>query len=136
MSQQRNGKNEIIRHSIRSILILALAVFAPARASAQDAAMKQRIDAVIDRAIKEDRIVGLTMLVAKNGEIIYRRTAGWNDREAKKTLLKVSNGFDDLAVSLEENLRRIAAAPLLFEPGTAGAYAVEILLAANEDHSV
>jgi CubicO group peptidase (beta-lactamase class C family) len=200
----RRAVNEIIRHSIGSILILALALLAPARTSSQEVAMKQRLDAVIDRAIKGERIVGLTALVAKNGEIIYRRTAGWNDREAKEILreydlfrlasltklivstaalalvdegklnlddavteylpdfrpkladgreptitvrhllthtaglnygffektdgpyhrLKVSNGFDDLAVSLEENLRRIAAAPLLFEPGTAWNYSV------------
>jgi CubicO group peptidase (beta-lactamase class C family) len=40
--------------------------------------------------------------------------------------LKISNGFDDIAVSLEENLRRIAAAPLLYEPGTAWHYSMAI----------
>jgi len=38
--------------------------------------------------------------------------------------LKVSDGLDDIGITLEENLRRIAAAPLLFEPGTAWNYSV------------
>lgn len=175
-----------------------------ASAPAQDAAIKNRLDEVIDRAIKEERIVGLTMLVAQNGKVVYRRTAGLNDREAEKPMrgdevfrlasmtklivsvaalalvdegklspddavtkylpdfrakladgrepkisvrhlmthtaglnygfqekpdgayhrLKVSDGLDDIGITLEENLRRIAAAPLLYEPGTSWTYSL------------
>jgi len=66
-------------------LFLMLVVSSPTTV-AQDAALKQRLDAVIDRAVKEEKIVGLTMLVAQNGKVVYRRTAGLNDREAKKPL--------------------------------------------------
>ena len=38
--------------------------------------------------------------------------------------LGISDGLDATGLNLEENLRRIAAAPLLFEPGTAWHYSV------------
>ncbi len=38
--------------------------------------------------------------------------------------LKVSDGLDNVGITLEENLRRIAAAPLLFEPGTSWNYSL------------
>ncbi len=41
-----------------------------------------RLDAVIDAAIGEERIVGTVVLVAEAGEIVYRRAAGLADREA------------------------------------------------------
>ncbi len=73
---------------VRSLisLILMLTIFAQVQVSSQNSAMKKRLDAVIDRAIKEEKIVGAIMLVAQNGKIVYRRTAGLNDREAKKPL--------------------------------------------------
>ncbi len=40
--------------------------------------------------------------------------------------LGVSDGLDHSGLSLEENLRRIASAPLLFEPGTGWHYSVAI----------
>ncbi|MFM0434634.1 serine hydrolase [Paraburkholderia aspalathi] len=40
--------------------------------------------------------------------------------------LGVSDGLDHSGLTLKENLRRIAAAPLLFEPGTAWHYSVAI----------
>ncbi len=191
---------------VRSLisLILMLTIFAQVQVSSQNSAMKKRLDAVIDRAIKEEKIVGAIMLVAQNGKIVYRRTAGLNDREAKKPLrggevfrlasmtklivsvaalalvdegklglndtvtkylpdfrpkladgrepmitvrqllthtaglnysfqekpggayhrLKVSDGLDDVGITLDENLRRIAAAPLLYEPGMSWNYSV------------
>ncbi|HZP20034.1 MAG TPA: serine hydrolase domain-containing protein [Bauldia sp.] len=50
---------------------------APARISARAA----RIDAVTDRALAEGRIVGSVILIAERGEIVYRRAAGYLDRE-------------------------------------------------------
>src|SRR6266436_5166880 len=40
----------------------------------------RRLDAVIDRAIAENRIVGTVVLVAEDGRCVYERTAGWADR--------------------------------------------------------
>jgi len=193
-----------MRSVIGLILIVMLVVSAPAQVLSQNPSMKKRIDAVIDRAVKDEKIVGATIIVARNGRIVYRRAAGYNDREAKKSLretdvfrlasmtkliisvtalalidegklnlndpvtkylpefrpkltdgrepiitvrhllthtaglhtvdqekpdgayhrLKVSDGMDNIGITLEENLRRIAAAPLLFEPGTSWNYSV------------
>jgi CubicO group peptidase (beta-lactamase class C family) len=43
--------------------------------------LKSRLDAVIDQAIGEERIVGTVVLVAEDGRIVYRRAAGFADRE-------------------------------------------------------
>jgi CubicO group peptidase (beta-lactamase class C family) len=40
------------------------------------------VDAVIDTAIAEQKIVGAEVIVARHGEIVYRRAAGHFDREA------------------------------------------------------
>lgn len=47
-----------------------------------DTGRAKRIDAAIDRAIAERRIVGGVFLVAENGKTAYRRAAGLFDREA------------------------------------------------------
>ncbi|GLS20890.1 hypothetical protein GCM10007874_39070 [Labrys miyagiensis] len=52
--------------------------------SAASQSRARRLDAVIDKAIAEERIVGAMALVAEHGEIVYRRTAGHADREAGK----------------------------------------------------
>lgn len=49
---------------------------------ADDAALTQRLDAAIDGALAERRIVGAVVLVARDGETVYARAAGQADREA------------------------------------------------------
>jgi CubicO group peptidase (beta-lactamase class C family) len=39
------------------------------------------IDAAIDQALADKRIVGAVVLIARDGKVIYRRTAGFADRE-------------------------------------------------------
>lgn len=46
--------------------------------------MPQRLDAVIDKAISEKRIVGASVLVSRAGENVYARAAGMADRENNK----------------------------------------------------
>lgn len=56
-----------------------------ARLSPQPAAPASRtdmIDAAIDRALSENRIVGAVVLVAEQGKLVYQRAAGLADREA------------------------------------------------------
>ncbi|MGO0999618.1 serine hydrolase domain-containing protein [Lysobacter sp. CA196] len=45
-----------------------------------------RVDAVVDRALADQRLVGAVVLVAKDGELIHRRAAGSADREAMRTM--------------------------------------------------
>ena len=56
--------------------------------------LHERVDAVIDAAISEKRIVGTVTLIAKDGETIYRRAAGfaesaqWIDENARFALTR------------------------------------------------
>ncbi len=166
--------------------------------------LAQRIDAVIDRAIADERVVGAVVMVARGGEVVYRRAAGLADRESARPMredsivlfssvtkpivsaaalalvdagklglddpvtrwlpdfrpkladgrepvitvrhlithtaglsypffekedgpyhvAKVSNGFDQPGLSFEENARRLASVPLLYEPGTGWSYSL------------
>ena len=47
--------------------------------------LQQKVDAAIDAALV-DRIVGCTILINRDGEEIYARTAGLADREANRKL--------------------------------------------------
>jgi CubicO group peptidase (beta-lactamase class C family) len=169
-------------------------------------ALRTDVDAVIARALSENRIVGTVVLIARDGEIVYQRAAGLADREAgaemrvdtlfrlasvtkaivsaaAMTLVErnqlplesrvdrwlpefrptlpsgerpeitirhllthtagldyrfqqppdgpyaranVSDGNDQPGLSLQENIRRIASAPLVHRPGVAWQYSVAI----------
>ena len=43
--------------------------------------MSERLDSVIDRWVSQEKIVGMVAMIAKDGKIVYRRAAGWADRE-------------------------------------------------------
>ncbi|MDF0500613.1 serine hydrolase, partial [Burkholderia cenocepacia] len=53
-----------------------------ARRAEPDAALRARLDAVLDRALADARAVGAVVLVARDGELRYARAAGLADREA------------------------------------------------------
>jgi CubicO group peptidase (beta-lactamase class C family) len=176
--------------------------------------LRTDIDAVITRALSENRIVGTVVLIAHDGEVVYQHAAGFADREAGLEMrvdtlfrlasvtkaivsaaamalverdelsldsrvdrwlpefrpklpsgeqpeitghhllthtagldyrfqqppdgpysrLNVSDGNDQPGLSLEENIRRIASAPLVNRPGVAWRYSVamEVLGAVME----
>ena len=48
--------------------------------------LQRRVDAIIERAIDEKRIVGAEILIAQDGAIVYRRAAGFADREEGRPL--------------------------------------------------
>jgi CubicO group peptidase (beta-lactamase class C family) len=52
---------------------------------ALDAALAGRIDPIIDEAVKE-QIVGTVVVVVRDGKMVYRRAAGFSDREAKRAM--------------------------------------------------
>jgi CubicO group peptidase (beta-lactamase class C family) len=168
--------------------------------------LKQRVDAAMDRAIAEHRIVGAVVDVLRDGEPVYRRAAGYADRETGEPMREdtifriaslskplvsaaalalveqgrlnladpvtkwlpefrprmadgttpiitihhllthtagltygflqppegsyhlagVSDGLDRSGLGLDEELRRIAAAGLAYEPGTRWGYSIAI----------
>lgn len=45
------------------------------------AGLRRRVDAVLDAALHEQRLVGLVVLISQHGDMIYRRAAGLADRE-------------------------------------------------------
>jgi CubicO group peptidase (beta-lactamase class C family) len=165
-----------------------------------------RIDSVIEQAIAEKRIVGTVVLVSLDGKLVYRRAAGFADRESRRPMqvdtvfrlssvskpivsaaalalvdqgklslddpvtkwlpefrpklangtapaitvrqllthtsglgykfaekpgspyyqAGISDGFDELRISLDENVRRLATVPLFNRPGEAWRYSVSI----------
>lgn len=180
---------------------------ASSRYSPTDPALAERIDAVLSRQLETQRLVGAVVLVARNGELVYRRAAGFADRESRTpmredTLFRlasvtkpivstaamalvaqhklsldddvtrwlpdfrpslpdgrvpaitvrqllthtagldyrfaeadangayaragVSDGLDGASITLAENVRRIASAPLLYAPGTNWNYSVAL----------
>jgi CubicO group peptidase (beta-lactamase class C family) len=187
-------------------LAMALVLVFPCIAQADNPPSAKPLDAAIDRAIAERKIVGLVVVVAKDGQVVYRRAAGLADRESGRPMeldtvfrlssvtkpivasaamvlveqgrlnlddpvtrflpdfrpkLKdgrepgitvrqlmahtsglsyafleppdgpyhragVSDGGDLPDFSLDENLRRLAAVPLLHEPGTAWNYSLGV----------
>lgn len=51
-----------------------------------DAGMRSRVDAVIDRALDAQRIVGTVVLVARDGDVVYARAAGMANREGGRAM--------------------------------------------------
>ena len=54
---------------------------APTLAEAPDAALASRVTAALDAALREQRIVGAVVLVARDGQLVYHHAAGLADRE-------------------------------------------------------
>ncbi|MCM3155824.1 beta-lactamase family protein, partial [Priestia megaterium] len=59
--------------------------FSPASSlqSSTDRALAERIDAVLSRQLDTQRLVGAVVLVARDGELVSRRAAGFADRESR-----------------------------------------------------
>ncbi|OMP96517.1 serine hydrolase domain-containing protein [Raoultella terrigena] len=55
-------------------------------AGAAPAQLSTRIQAAVQRALDERRLVGAVVLVARDGALIYRQAAGWADRESARTM--------------------------------------------------
>jgi CubicO group peptidase (beta-lactamase class C family) len=64
----------------------ATAVAAVPAPSPAEAALSARLDRVIETAVAEQRIVGTVVLVARNGDVVYHRAAGYADREAQRPM--------------------------------------------------
>jgi CubicO group peptidase (beta-lactamase class C family) len=72
--------------------------------------LADRINGAIDRVLIDERLVGSVVLIAHRGEVIYRRAAGFADRESKRVLKE--NDIFRLA-SLSKTLVSAAAMALI-----------------------
>jgi CubicO group peptidase (beta-lactamase class C family) len=75
-----------LRTALISTIGLAFALCGVAAQAADSGALKQKLDAAIDQAIAEDRIVGAVVLVAQDGKVVYERAAGLADKESRKPM--------------------------------------------------
>ncbi|ACR31597.1 serine hydrolase domain-containing protein [Burkholderia glumae] len=55
-------------------------------ASIDPVALSARLDAVVERALRERRVVGAVGIVAQHGKLLYRRAHGLADREAHRPM--------------------------------------------------
>ncbi|MEB1528915.1 serine hydrolase domain-containing protein [Xanthomonas sp. WHRI 7945] len=76
----------------------AVATPAPAHAPALSPQHAAPLDAAIDAALRQQRLVGAVVLVAHRGSCVYRRAAGWADREAQRPM-REDTGFRLASVS-------------------------------------
>jgi CubicO group peptidase (beta-lactamase class C family) len=68
-----------------TLILVALLPF-QVLAGSQPDAMVERLDAAIERAIQEQRIVGTVVIVARHGQIVYRKAFGFADRESRQPM--------------------------------------------------
>lgn len=72
---------------VPALVALTPALVQPATASAElTREARSRIDATIDRAITEQRLVGAVVLVTHDGQLVYQRAVGFADREAERPM--------------------------------------------------
>lgn len=48
--------------------------------------LSARIQAVVQQALEQQRLVGAVILVARDGELIHQQAAGWADRESQRAM--------------------------------------------------
>lgn len=71
----------------RYLVPLAAALCATlACADSPDPLLAKRVDAVVDSAIADNRLVGTVVLVLRDGQLVYHRAAGLADREAGRPM--------------------------------------------------
>jgi CubicO group peptidase (beta-lactamase class C family) len=68
--------------SLRTLGCLFAIFFGLASGTAYADELSRRVDDAIERALTQKRIVGAVVIVAQDGKIVYRRAAGYFDREA------------------------------------------------------
>jgi CubicO group peptidase (beta-lactamase class C family) len=74
-----------LRTALISTIGLAF-VLCGVAAQADSGTLQRKVDAVIDQAIAEDRIVGAVVLVSQDGKLVYERAAGVADKESRKPM--------------------------------------------------
>ncbi|MFJ5480729.1 serine hydrolase domain-containing protein [Pectobacterium carotovorum] len=58
----------------------------PLDTRAATAPLSARIQATVQQALDDGRLVGAVVLVARNGELLHQQAAGWSDRESARPM--------------------------------------------------
>lgn len=72
------------RKRTRAVLAGVTAVVVSQTPAMADTGLTHRLDNVIDRWVSSERIVGVTAIVAQDGDVLYHHNAGFADREARR----------------------------------------------------
>jgi CubicO group peptidase (beta-lactamase class C family) len=64
----------------------ALGQAAPVSNLVVDTARLARLDSVLARYVREERVAGAVGLVMRDGRVVYERAVGWSDREAERPM--------------------------------------------------
>lgn len=76
----------VVDMKINAVLLSVVSSLGLVAATQAQPSLKSRVDAAVDRAIRERRIVGAVVLIAQDGKIVYHRAAGLSDRETRKPI--------------------------------------------------
>lgn len=74
------------QYSATSSILWLLLLLLPTITFANQLELTERLNAVIDQAIEEQRIVGAVVLVSENGELVYQQAAGFANRETQRPM--------------------------------------------------
>jgi CubicO group peptidase (beta-lactamase class C family) len=73
-------------NSVAVLFFASALMTSPAKSEPLSPAAVEQLDRAVDDAISQDRLAGAVVLVAKDGEIVYRRAAGLADIEANRPM--------------------------------------------------
>ncbi|MET0388102.1 MAG: serine hydrolase domain-containing protein, partial [Polyangiales bacterium] len=79
----------VLRSVCFSVVISVLSACgqsAPPTAATAEAALPKRIDAALDSAVRDQRVVGAVLLVSQDGQLVYHRAVGLADRESARPM--------------------------------------------------
>ncbi|MGD9211715.1 MAG: serine hydrolase domain-containing protein [Desulfobacteraceae bacterium] len=85
--EQRKSKILMILICVLMVVLLTTELcYAKKKIGGENNELKAGIDAAIESAIEEERIVGTVVVVMRNGKMVYRRAAGFADREEDRPM--------------------------------------------------
>jgi len=71
-------------NNFKILILLIIVTFFALSSFAQDKSKSKKLDAMIEKGIKEWQIPGLTAIVVKDGEIVFNKVYGIKDIESKE----------------------------------------------------
>lgn len=70
----------------KRLMLCLLLAFLTSSIFAQELALTERLNSILEQATKQQRIVGAVVLVSKNGQVVYQRAVGYADLESERPM--------------------------------------------------